>query len=158
MSSILAEADLKGVKASDAFYLKYKDALEIGNSKIRELVDEIQKTSIYLPQSKIPKASELKLDGQKVKTEVTQDSKGNPISNTVIYLDKDMDLSQYGFAEGLKATDLNVLVHGLNYENQSVIFQALGQVDADALLSTSYITYNKGNYHVFRTQGFVLDV
>lgn len=69
-----------------------------------------------------------------------------------------MDLSQYGFAEGLKATDLNVLVHGLNYENQSVIFQALGQVDADALLSTSYITYNKGNYHVFRTQGFVLDV
>lgn len=75
MASILAEADLKGVKASDAFYLKYKDALEIGNSKIRELVDEIQKTSIYLPQSKIPKASELKLDGQKVKTEVTQDSK-----------------------------------------------------------------------------------
>ena len=158
MASILAEADLKGVKKGDSFYLKYQAALDRGNEKIKGLVDEIQKSSIYLPQTKIPKASELKVDGEKVKIEMTKDSNGNPISNTVIYLDKDMDLSALGFTEGLKGSDLNVLVHALNYENQSAIFQALGQVDSDALLSSSYITYNKGNYHVFRTQGFILDV
>ena len=158
MASILAEADLKGVKKNDSFYLKYQDALDRGNAKIKELVDEMQKSSIYLPQTKLPKASEIKIDGEKVKIENTKDSNGNPISNTVIYLDKDMDLSTLGFAEGLKSSDLNVLVHALNYENQSAIFQALGQVDSDALLSSSYVTYNKGNYHVFRTQGFILDV
>lgn len=158
MASILAEADLKGVKKNDSFYLKYQDALDRGNAKIKELVDEMQKSSIYLPQTKLPKASEIKVDGEKVKIENTKDSNGNPISNTVIYLDKDMDLSTLGFAEGLKSSDLNVLVHALNYENQSAIFQALGQVDSDALLSSSYVTYNKSNYHVFRTQGFILDV
>ena len=158
MASILAEADLKGVKKNDSFYLKYQDALDRGNAKIKELVDEMQKSSIYLPQTKLPKASEIKVDGEKVKIENTKDSNGNPISNTVIYLDKDMDLSTLGFSEGLKSSDLNVLVHALNYENQSAIFQALGQVDSDALLSSSYVTYNKGNYHVFRTQGFILDV
>lgn len=158
MASILAEADLKGVKANDTFYLRFQPALEKGNSKIRELVNDIQRTSIFLPQTKIPKASEIKIVGDKVKQETTKDTNGNPITNTVIYLDKDMDLSAIGFADGLKAKDLNVLVHALDYENQSAVFQALGQVDSDALLSSSYITYNKGNYHVFRTQGFILDV
>ena len=158
MASILAEADLKGVKANDSFYIKYKSALEDGNIEVQKLVEELQKTSIYLPQTRIPKASEIKLDGERAKIEVTTDEAGNQISNTVIYLDKSMDLSQYGFADGLKAEDLNVLVHALNYENQSAIFQALGQVDSDALLSSSYVTYRKGNYHVFRTQGFILDV
>lgn len=158
MASILTEADLKGVKANDSFYIKYRSVLEDGNIEVQKLVEELQKTSIYLPQTRIPKASEIKLDGERAKIEVTTDEAGNQISNTVIYLDKSMDLSQYGFADGLKAEDLNVLVHALNYENQSAIFQALGQVDSDALLSSSYVTYRKGNYHVFRTQGFILDV
>ena len=38
------------------------------------------------------------------------------------------------------------------------MFQALGAIDSNALLSSSYVIYSKGNYKAFRQEGFVLDV
>lgn len=69
-----------------------------------------------------------------------------------------MDLSAYGFENGLISDDLNILVHAIDLEEQSSIFQTLGEVDSEALLSSSYVNYGKGNYLVFRNNGFVLDV
>ena len=158
MASILAKADTKGVKENGAFFDRFKNVLEEASNKIANLVDNLQKTAIHLPQTKLPKASEIKVDGQNIKEEITTDSKGNTIKNKVIYLKPDMDLGALGFEKGLKSEDLNVIVHALDYDTQSAIFQALGQVDSDALLSASYVNYKKGNYHVFRQQGFILDI
>ena len=38
------------------------------------------------------------------------------------------------------------------------MFQALGLIDSNALLSTLYIIYSKQNYRAFRPEGFILDV
>ncbi len=153
MASILAEADLAGVKRNGVFFEKYKDELVKGNEEIGALVTELQKTAIHLPQERIPHASDIIADGENV-VEVEIDG----IKNKVVYLQPDMELSQYGFADGLNSNDLNVLVHAFDDDGAGATFQALGQIDSDALLSSSYITYEKGNYHVFRTQGFILDV
>ena len=153
MASILAEADLAGVKRSGEFYEKYKDELVKGNAEVSDLVRQLQESAIHLPQTKIPKASDIPVDGVNVK-EVEIDG----IKNKVLYLKPDMDLSEYGFPAGTKVEDLNVLVHALDEGEQSAVLQALGLIDSDALLSSSYINYANGNYHVFRTQGFILDV
>ena len=153
MASILAEADLAGVKRNGVFYEKYKDELVKGNAEVSDLVRQLQESAIHLPQTKIPKASGIPVDGVNVK-EVEIDG----IKNKVLYLKPDMDLSEYGFPAGTKVKDLNVLVHGLDEGEQSAVLQALGLIDSDALLSSSYINYENGNYHVFRTQGFILDV
>ncbi len=158
MASILAEADVKGVQESGGFYNKYKDALHQGEAEISALVNQIQKTAIHLPQTKIPKASELKVDNNNVRVVKTQDKNGNEIKNTVLYLKPNMDLGSLGFEKGLNSDDLNVIVHALDNNTHATILQALGQVDSDALLSSSYVSYAKGNYHVFKPQGFILDV
>lgn len=162
MECMLAEADLKGVARNDVFYNLYKSKLEEAAKKIKGLVDDLQKTSICLPQTKIPKADKIVSDNEDVKTEITYDEQNNRINNKVIYLKNGMDLSKSGFesksANNLMTEDFNVLVHALDLEEQSSVFQTLGQIDSDALLSASYVNYKKGNYHVFRPFGFVLDV
>ena len=153
MASILAEADLAGVKRNGEFYEKYKEELLKGNAEVSDLVRQLQESAIHLPQTRMPKASDIPVDGVNVK-EIEIDG----IKNKVLYLKPGMDLSEYGFPAGTKVEDLNVLVHALDEGEQSAVFQALGLIDSDALLSSSYINYANGNYHVFRTQGFILDV
>lgn len=158
LAHILTKADLKGVKETNEFFDKYSVALNEATNKIKPLIDKIQNTAIHLPQAKLPKASELVVDGENVKEIVTKDKDGNEIRNKIIYLQPDMDLGALGFEKGLNSNDLNVFVHALDYDTQSATFQALGNVDSDSLLSCSYVNYKKGNYHVFRQQGFILDV
>lgn len=158
LAHILTKADLKGVNETGEFFNKYSNALDIATEKIKPLIDNIQKTAIHLPQTKIPKASELVVDGENVKEIVTIGKDGKEIKNKIVYLQPDMDLGALGFEKGLNSNDLNVIVHGLDYDTQSATFQALGNVDSDSLLSCSYVNYKKGNYHVFRQQGFILDV
>jgi len=158
LENILTKADLKAVKETDYFYDKYFDVFKEGTSKIEPLVDNIQKTAIHLPQTKLPKASELVVDGENVQEITTKGSDGKPITNRIVYLKPNMDLGKLGFEKGLNSDDLNVIVHALDYDTQSATFQALGSIDSDSLLSSSYVNYKKGNYHVFRQQGFILDV
>lgn len=158
LASILTKADMKAVKETDAFYDRFSDAYETGIKQIEPLVNDIKKTAIHLPQTKLPKASELKVDGENV-IEVTQkDKDGNEIKNKVVRLRPNIDLGKIGFEKGLNSDDLNVIVHALDYDTQSATLQALGDIDSDSLLSASYVNYKKGNYHVFRQQGFILDI
>lgn len=158
MECIMSEADLKSVARNGSFYNRFGGKLKEAESNVSKYVDHIQKTGICLPQTKLPKASELRVNGNTVQEKISYDSNGNLIKNKVIYLQSGMNLKDIGFKEDTKAEDFNVLVHGLDNGEQSAIFNALGQVDSDALLSTSYVNYGKGNYHVFRQQGFILDV
>ena len=154
LASILAEADLKGVKSDGSFFDRYKDALKDGIKQIGKFVSAIQATAIHLPQSKIPLASDIKPDGKIVK----EMSAADGTKNTVIFMDKGIDLSKYGFPEGMSSDDFNIIVHALDSGEQSAVLNALGQVDTSALLSASFIMNRKGNYLVFRKQGFILDV
>ena len=158
MASILTEADMQAVKRNGAFFDGYADILKQGEQEVGEYVRQIKQSAIHLPQTKLPKASELIVDGDKVKEVTTKLTNGTEIKNKVIYLEPNLDLSKYGFSDNLNSDDLNVLIHALNTGEQSTIFQALGQIDSDALLSTSYVNYGQGNYHAFRQQGFILDV
>ena len=153
MSAILTKADLKGVKADDGFYAKYSKAYEQKLADVQQLINKIKETSIHIPQTKIPKASELVVDNDIVK-QVTRDG----ITNTVVYLKPGQDLSKVGFADGVKSDEFNAIVHALDEEEQSTVFRALGIVDSDALLSSSWVNAGKGNYKVFRGQGYILKV
>ncbi|MBO5949014.1 hypothetical protein J6Q66_09300 [bacterium] len=154
MAQILTRADLKGVKKYDIFYDRYKYDLTNATKVIAPIVYGLQKTAINLPQTKIPKASELNHKSSHVKT-----INSNGIKNTVLELKSGMDLRKVGFKENIKIDDLFLLVHGLSSQDASYMFQALGAIDnEDALLSTSYISFKKENWRVFRQQGFILQV
>ena len=151
--TILTEADMKAVKKDGKFFTQYGKDLQKAKDEISKLVYDVQKTAINLPQTKIPKATELNINSPYV-SEINADG----IKNTVIRLNPAINLKEAGFSSNIALNDLNILVHGLDDKNSASMFQALANVNSDALLSTSYINYGKGNWKVFRNQGFVLDV
>ena len=158
METILVDAGLKSAKIDGSKYKENKEKLEQVKADINPLIESIQKTGIILPQTKLPKADELKVNNTTVEDIETYNSNGKKIKNRVIMLEPNMDLKDIGFKEDISSDDLNVFVHGLDEEKQSATLQVLGKPDSDALLSASYINYGKGNYHVFRQCGFILDV
>ncbi len=151
--SILADADLRGIQKHDAFYKKYGADLIKAQQKINPILFDLQKTTINLPQTKIPKIDKINHKSPYVSI-INKDG----IKNTVINLRQGVDLKKVGFEENVSLSDLNILVHGLDNKDQAAMFQSLGLINSDALLSTSYINYGKGNWRVFRQQGFVLGV
>ena len=153
MLLMLSRADLKGVKKHDTYYKMYGSKLKKAGMKIQPYLRDLQKTAIHLPQTKIPKASELNQHSG-----VVDKIHSDGITNTVLYLKPNYDLGKAGFKTCRSTDDFNVLVHGLDSKDAAAMFQALGIIDSDALLSTSYILYSKGNYRAFRNEGFVLDV
>ena len=148
LSKILCEADLKSVKADESFWTQFKDAFVEKSQVVQNYLDILEKSKIVLPQTKIPKASEMK----DVETRTA-----NGITNKVLCIGHcDNDLSQYGFEQGTTVENWKGLVHALDYETQLRNFDTFSIIDSDALLSTSYM--NPKEYHVFRKQGLILDV
>ncbi|MCQ2788786.1 MAG: HD domain-containing protein [bacterium] len=151
--SILCEADLKGSKKNNASYEMFKNELSQGKKEVSRYIRDIQKTAIPLPQNKLPKASELVADGKIVRK---LDIGG--IKNVVIYLNKNNSFSDLNFVQNSDIEDFSVLVHGLDSEKNFTTFQCLDEIDSTSLLSASYVNLDKGNWKVFRQQGFILDV
>ncbi len=158
MLSLLTEADLKAVKKNDEFYERFKGAFNSGVSDVEKYLKNIRATSIHLPQTKIPSCDEINTDGINAKKVITKTKDLREIENTVIYLKDGMDLSKLGFDSGVNSDNLNVLMHGLDKEKNSTVFQALGQIDSDAVLSASYSNYFLKNFRGFRENGFIIEV
>lgn len=157
LECLFTKADLMSVTRNGSFYEKYKDSLNTVSKKLRAEVRTIKKTAISLPQTKIPKASEMQADGTNVVETTTTDSEGKEIKNKVLYMSKDLDMSKYGFAKGVNPDNFNVVVHDFDSKVNQAMLGALGQADTQALLSGS-VVYSKGNYRVFRQQGYIMDV
>ena len=155
---MLTEADLKSVKRNGEFHAKFSDVLNKVGKKLEKEINKIKATSIPLPQTRIPKASELISDGKNVVDTTTTDKNGNEIRNKVIYMKQGLDLSQYGFENGVNSDNFNVMIHGFDTESQQTVLEALELANQNALLSTSYVIYPKGNYHAFRPQGVIKEV
>ncbi len=151
--SILSEADLKGMQKSYEAYEVYKDAQKEGNSEVARYIRDLQRTAIPLPQQRLPKASELIADG-----DVVRDANIGGIKNKVIYLYRNMGKGSLPFDLALDPNDFNLLVHALDSEKNSLIFQRMDEVDNDTLISASYVNLAKGNWKTFRQQGYILDV
>lgn len=148
LAKILCEADMKAVKKDSSFFEHHKKTLDKMSAAVDKYIKRIHETQIILPQTVIPKASEIK-DG------VIKEANG--IKNTVIYMnDAADDLTQYGFSQGTTKGNWRGLVHALEREDQMQKFNTFSIIDTEALLSTSYID-TKG-YKVFRKQGLILDV
>ena len=158
LAIMLTKADLASVKRDGSFFEKYQEAFKEVSEKLRTEVKQLQKTAIPLPQTRIPKASEMKADGINVEEITIMNKKGNKIKNKVLYLKKGLDLSKYGFDKGVSAENFNVIVHSFDDNIQQVMLDALDLPDMDALLSASYIFWEKGNYHTFRPQGFIKNI
>jgi len=131
--------------------LQGKDCREKVNEsakKIETYLQKLQETQIFLPQTKIPKASKMK------NCEIYS---ADGITNTVFYINQaEEDLSLYGFEEGTTQENWQGLVHGLDTEQQLQTLTTFSLIDSEALLSTSYM--NPKEYKVFRQQGLILDV
>lgn len=158
LALILTKADLLGVTRNGSFFNKYGSALGKVGQKLRNEIRTVKSSAIPLPQTKIPSASKLIADGENVKEIITYDKDGNPIKNKVVYMKKGLDLSKYGFGEGATAENFNVIIHGFDTEDQQIVLDALELANQDALLSSSYVVYDKGNYRAFRQQGFIKEV
>ena len=155
---MLTKADLMGVKRNGSFWKGSVEEFNNVSKKLKAETIQLRNTAIALPQTRIPKASELKANGVNVKEITTKDENGNEIKNKVVYLENGLDLSKYGFDKGVTAENFNVIVHGFDNNIQQAMLEALEMPDSDALLSTSYIFYDKGNYHTFRQQGFIKNI
>ena len=155
MEKILTDADLKAVKRNNAFYDKHSVGVNESAPLVEKHIKEIQSTAIALPQTKIPKASQLKT-GQGIK-----EVEVNGIKNKVIYMNQNPNLEAAGFEKGTKSDNFYNLVHAFDDEDLGVDgkiaqFVGLKSIETDSLLSTSFI--KPDDYKVFRKQGFVLDV
>lgn len=148
LAKILCEADMKAVKKDDSFFEHHKKTLDEMSAAVDKYIRRIHETQIVLPQTVIPKASE-------IKNGVIKEANG--IKNTVIYMDDAADdLTEYGFSQGTTKSNWRGLVHALEKEEQMQKFNTFSIIDTEALLSTSYIDAN--SYKVFRKQGLILDV
>lgn len=148
LAKILCEADLKAVRNDATFFNKHKATLQTMSDKVDGYLRRIHETQITLPQTRMPKASQL--TGAETKS-------ADGITNKVIYMNKaPQDLNTIGFDKGTTKDNWRGLVHALDNEEQMQKFNTFSIIDTEALLSTSYM--DAKNYRVFRKQGFVLDV
>lgn len=148
LSKILCEADLKSVKRNESYYNNFAEQFLVEGDLISNYLKRLTETQIFLPVTKMPKASELRNCS-------TESAEG--ITNTVFYINKaDDDLSLYGFEAGTTKDNWRNLIHAFDDEMQMSNLTTLSVIDSDALLSSSYITPD--NYKVFKKQGFIIDV
>ena len=142
LSKILCEADLS------LYSPEQRKEMKILADIIDSYLKKLQETQIFLPQTIIPKASQIK-NGEVLSKD--------GISNVIFQINKtDKPLSSYGFQEGTTLENWQGLVHGLDTEQQLQIFTTFSLIDSEALLSSSYITPRE--YRGFRKQGLILDV
>ena len=148
MSKILCKADLGAVRADNSFYLDFKPLYNNTSIQLEDKVNEIRKTQIFMPQTKFPKASEIK-NGKIMGAD--------GIQNTVLVMDNlSNDLNLYGFEEGTTKENFRTFLHGFDNQRAMINFNAFNIIDSDAILSTSYI--DAKNYRAFRQYGFLVDV
>lgn len=148
LAKILCKADMKAVKKDSLFFKHHEKTLDEMSATVDKYLKRIHESQIVLPQTVIPKASQ-------IKNGVIKEADG--IKNTVIYMDKaDDNLELLGFEKGTTKDNWRALVHALEEEEQMQKFNTFSTIDTEALLSTSYI--DPKSYKVFRKQGLILDV
>ncbi len=106
IAQIMAEADLKGVKADGSFYAQFADALEdVKQMPIQESIAKINQTGQMFLTSKI-------IDSRKIPTVLHNGVEYQVINFTD--LAQGTDLQQYGFEPGATVDSLRLFIHMTN--------------------------------------------
>lgn len=154
MSTMLAKADLQAVSRNNKFYEKHHGVFHSAVKDIQTKIDAIKSTRIYIPQTTIPKASKIPVDGDIVRRITTTDYSGNETINVVVDLQDGIDLRKYGFSD----KEAQFLVH-LTYDDVSVsLLKTMQTPESKAILSTSLLYKNKLNGYHGRKLGVILAV
>ena len=187
LALMFTHADLKAVKTDDAFHdskigksrinfngevHSFGESADIFAKRIREYITELKKSQPILPVTKMPRASRMKQAITHVNPDGSTNIKG-------VYQDKDgllivrfnevedweaLGLPKGSISKGIKTGDdvdtgnIHFFVHGLDYVNQLVKFDAFGMIDSEVLLSMSYAERPESKFRFFRPQGVLLDV
>lgn len=148
MAKIFAEGDLKGV--SDDFYQAHKHVLTSTQiQKVEKYLSDIYKTGIYLPQTHIPKASQIKMINP---TKLGQGEQTT--TNVVVNLAKHHDLTALGFDN----PQLQTLVHVFrDYEVGTATLKELEKETNEGVLSTSFIDRSHFGTYYGNGAGVLLD-
>lgn len=139
---IFARADLKSV--SSEFYEHYKNNLS--SKRVNDLennIEKIHQTGVWLPQTRVPKASKMNIKSVKLGNE------DKTTQNKVIFINKNPDLNTLGFDEGATAENFTSFVH-VSKKIDSI--NALSNESINAILSTSFIS--KNSCKTFNSQKF----
>lgn len=147
--------------------------------RIRKYIVELKKSQPILPVTKMPRASKIKQAITHVNPDGSTNLKG-------VYQDKDgliiirynevEDWEALGLPKGTKSKgikaggidennkrcivdtgNIHFFVHGLDWVNQLIKFDAFGMIDSEVLLSLSYTERPESKFRFFRTQGVLLD-
>ena len=148
LAKILCEASMKAADKNNSFYKTFKTKFHKMGQIIENYIKSLRKTQIILPQTTVPKASEMKNATIK---------RADGITNKVIYMDSaNNNLCIYGFSPDTTKENFSAIVHALSYEEQLKKLDTITIMDEDALLSTSYIDCK--NHETFKNHGVILDV
>lgn len=136
LAAMLTDADLKAVTRNGSFHNQFKDVYAQGVKEISALINKIKTSEIYMPQTRFPKASQLKADGKIVEERVINGRKVK-----VLHLKKGVDMNKYGFPEGTISDDITMFYHGFaeDSEKNLRLLDSLGDLDSDATLSVSLL-------------------
>lgn len=138
----LAKADLKAV-GNKRFYESLKDNYLKYVDQIQTKLDNIHSTAIYLPQTRIPKASEINSDKVKL------GAGGEQTENMVIQVNKNTDFEALGFDKETTYNNFYAIIHAVEASNEDIVVNLshASKDGNDGVFSTSYITPD--NYHTW---------
>ena len=148
IAQIMAEADLKGVSANGSFYNSHKKALDNFKQDLaRDILDKMYSKgqAFFLRKIIVP---------SKIPTVIHNGKEYKVINFT--QLDKNTDLSQYGFEKGTTLDNLRLFIHTVNEDKISnlEIVDKLQNPFQQGVLCASYVsvknhpTYYKNVYGV----------
>lgn len=149
---MLAKADLNAVGNPD-FTENIKDNYQKYTASIESFLDTIHSESIYLPQARIPKASELKAPEMEI------GSGNEKTTNTVVTIDKETDFEALGFDKGTDLDHFATFVHVSNSRRSNLLddISYASKEGGDGIFSTSYVTPR--NYQCYHdTAAFMFEV
>lgn len=194
MALMFTNADLRAVKTDDSFRdtmdgsnrttiegvrRSFGDSAEVYAQRIKDYVQELQKSKPILPVTQIPTMSRIKQAIMDIKPDGTTNLKGIYVDSNgmvIIKFNEVEDWELIGFSKGtcshgisakgvnkageecdVDTGNIKFFAHALDYENQLTKFDAFSLVDNDALLSVSYAERPESKYRFFRPQGVLLN-
>lgn len=137
---------------------------------IQKEVDNVVNTTIMLPQTRVPKASEL-INVPNIELGITQKTK-----NKIIELNEDSNLESIGFDKGANGQNSYFVIHAINKNMDKLLIDAMAYFKAipdtnykinniiydsklkQGVYSASYISAKDNNIFQRQKTGFIFDV
>jgi len=153
IAKIFAKADLIGV-GNKEFYEPLLPTCQQWIEKVQPLVDNINAKGIFIPQTNIPRASQLRLPLVEIGAEEQK------TVNKIVELSKSQNLEAIGFDKGASADNFYGIIHTIpdHAENAVGMLDMASKEGCEGVLSTSLISGKKFDTYSGRKFGLVFDV